>query len=109
MNIGEKLNEGFVVFIIGVLIVFSILIILWVLLTIFRVVFYDIPEKKKEKQKKSDIKEPEVKNMPIAEETYEDDTEIVAVITAAIASMLGKSESSFKIKSIKRISKWNRV
>ena len=37
-----------------------------------------------------------------------DDTEIVAVITAAIAAMLGKSESSFKIKSIRRSSNWNK-
>lgn len=110
MNIGEKLSEGFVVFIIGILVVFAVLMILWALLTVFRVIFYDIPENKKgKKQEPVAKKEPEVKNMPVAEVVYEDDEEIVAVITAAIASMLGKSESSFKIKSIKRTSKWNRV
>jgi len=109
MNIGEKLSEGFIVFVIGILVVFSVLMILWALLTVFRVIFYNIPEKKKENQKPAKKKEPEVKNVPVAEVVYEDDEEIVAVITAAIASMLGKSESSFKIKSIKRKSKWNRV
>ena len=106
MNIGGKLGEGFVVFIIGVMVVFSVLMILWGLLAVFKIIFNDIPEKKKKKNAEKPVAA--VKEEPIVPIAYEDDTEIVAVITAAIASMLGKSESSFKIKSIRRSSNWNK-
>ena len=111
MSLAEKLGEGFVIFIIGILVVFSILMILWALLAVFKVIFYTIPNKKKQKSSQKPKKAPEQKPVqnvtPVAEE--DDDTEIVAVITAAVASMLGKSESGFKIKSIKRTSKWNKI
>lgn len=107
MSLAERLSEGFVIFIIGILVVFTVLMILWALLAVFKVIFYDIPNKKKAKAVKKEEVKPVVENaIPVVEE---DDTEIVAVITAAIASMLGKSESGFKIKSIKRTSKWNKI
>ena len=108
MSIAEKLGQGFGVFVIGILVVFLVLIILMGVLTLFRIIFYDIPEKKKLKAKETIVKPVEKTQAPV-EIVYEDDTEIVAVITAAIASMLNKSESQFKIKSIRRINKWNKV
>ncbi len=108
MSIAEKLGQGFGVFVIGILVVFMVLIILMGVLTLFKIIFYDIPEKKKIKAKETTVKTVENVQAPV-EPVYEDDTEIVAVITAAIASILNTSQSRFKIKSIKRINKWNKV
>ena len=111
MTMAEKLSEGFVIFVIGILVVFSVLMILWAILAIFRVVFYDIPNKNKGIAKPVKKEKPvkEVKKEVKVEVKEEDDLELIAVITAAIASMTGKSANGFKIKSIKRVSKWNKV
>jgi len=105
------MGEGVVTLVIGMTIVFSVLILLWLILLGFEKVFYTIPMKKKEKEKVK-VKETksEVLNVaPVANNsTMEDDTELIAVITAAICSLTGQSASKFNIKSIKRISNWNK-
>ena len=106
----EKMGEGVVVLVIGMAIVFSVLILLWAILLGFEQVFYKIPEKKKQKAanaKKADA-ETKVESVASASVPEEDDCEIVAVITAAISAMSGMNASNFKIKSIKRISNWNK-
>ncbi len=105
------MGEGIVVLVIGMTIVFSILILLWVILLGFEKIFYTIPMKKKEKEKEKakEIKSEVSNSAPVIKETYqEDDTELIAVITAAICSLTGQSASKFNIKSIKRISNWNK-
>ena len=105
----EKMGEGIVVLIIGMTIVFSILILLWVILLGFEKVFYTIPMKKKEKAKKAEVKVENTAATPVVEKAYEeDDTELIAVITAEICSLTGQSASKFNIRSIKRISNWNK-
>ena len=102
----DKMGEGVVTLVIGMTIVFSVLIILWAILLGFKQIFYVIPAKKKEKDK---VVKPEVAVNEIpAVVPQNEDEEIVAVITAAICSMTGQIASNFKIKSIKRISNWNK-
>ena len=101
----EKMGEGVVVLVIGMTIVFSVLILLWAILLGFEQVFYKIPQKKKAK---AQAKPQEVTAQTVAPVVEEDDTEIVAVITAAICVMTNQSASNFKIKSIRRISNWNK-
>ena len=103
----EKMGEGVVVLVIGMTIVFSVLILLWAILLGFEQVFYKIPQKKKAKaQAKPQPQEATAQTVaPVVEE---DDTEIVAVITAAICAMTNQNASNFKIKSIRRISNWNK-
>ena len=102
-----KMGEGVVVLVIGMTIVFSVLILLWAILLGFEQVFYKIPQKKKAKAQAKPQPQ-EVTAQTVAPVVEEDDTEIVAVITAAICAMTNQSASNFKIKSIRRISNWNK-
>ena len=82
-NTGESLIFGLQVFLIGIATVFAVLCVIWACLAMFKVVFHDIPEKKKNKK---------VDNTPVAviTEAPVTDTasgdEIIAVIAAAIAA-----------------------
>ncbi len=100
----DKMGEGVVVLVIGMTIVFSILILLWAILLGFEKIFYKKPAKKEKEQ--APVKKEEV--LETIETPYEDDLEIVAVITGAICNMTNSDASKFKIKSIKRISNWNK-
>ncbi len=102
----DKMGEGVVVLVIGMTIVFSVLILLWAILLGFEQVFYKIPQKKKAKAEAKP--QNTVEEAPVVTVAEEDETEIVAVITAAICAMTNQSASNFKIKSIKRISNWNK-
>ena len=100
----------------GILMVFSVLGLLTLILYLSKVVFYDVPKKKREKEKEESAAafkpfvtkaEPTpVVEEPLADET--DDTELAAVITAAIAAMLESEEyadqfkSGFRVVSFKR-------
>ena len=102
----ERLSEGVVVLVIGMAIVFGVLILLWAILLGFEKVFYKIPQKRKAKEAAKPQVVTEAKEA--APQVEEDESEIVAVITAAICAMTNQSATNFKIKSIKRISNWNK-
>ena len=73
----------------GMLMVFSVLAILWGVLAVFKVIFS--PRKKKTKQIE-DKKEELVQGVALPEEkaSEPDDSELVAVITAAIAAYMSE-------------------
>lgn len=105
-----KISEGVVVLVIGMLVVFAVLILLWAILLLFKTFFYGMPNKN-EKETTSEKKEVVQTKIPepvveIKNET--DDTELVAVITAAICALTNTSASQFQIKSIKRRNNWNK-
>lgn len=102
----DKMGEGVVVLVIGMTIVFSVLILLWAILLGFEQVFYKIPQKRKAKEAAKP--QETVESITVAPQVEEDESEIVAVITAAICAMTNQSATNFKIKSIKRISNWNK-
>ena len=96
----------------GMLMIFSVLALLWGVVAIFKVFLHDIPEKRA--ASKAAIKaavakvaepEPAAEVLPVAEQ---DEGEIVAAITAAIAAMLeseeyaGEFASGFRVVSFKR-------
>ncbi len=91
---------GFIV-LIGMATVFSVLILLWAFLVLFKKIFHDIPEARANDQQVVEIVK-EVSMAPTVAAPAEG--EIVAVIAAAIA--MAESESSgmkFKVVSFKRI------
>lgn len=108
--LGERLGDGLQVFVVGVLAVFGVLAVLWGVLALFKVFFYDIPQKRAEalKKKSEEIVPVEV-NKPaetVAAPSADDDTQLIAVITAAIAAYnaaSGKSALPFRVVSYKRI------
>ena len=108
--LGERLADGLQVFVIGIVAVFAVLAVLWGVLALFKIFFYDIPEKKKAEAAKKALENtpapayPEVEPEVAAPE--EDDTQLIAVITAAIAAYTaqsGKSALPFRVVSYKRL------
>lgn len=94
----KALSFGGTMLLIGMATIFAVLILLWLCLILFRVFFYDIPEKKA----KAAVAIPVA---PVQETVIQEtsDAEIVAVIAAAIA--MAESESfgtKFNVVSFKR-------
>ena len=116
----------------GLLMVFSVLILLTVILYISKYIFYDIPnnrektaaeEKALEKAAEqaaqavhAPVPQPVAQETETVAETYQDDGELAAVITAAIAAMIESGDyknefvGGFRVVSFKRStqSAWNR-
>ena len=111
LPLGEALAMGGETTVIGLGIVFGVLIILMIVLVLMKVIFYKDPKK----QKKTAPAPAPVETVPAAEvkaaETDED--ELIAVLTAAIASSLNTSTYNLRIKSYRRTDKkapaWNKA
>lgn len=94
----DAFKFGGTMLLIGMVTIFSVLALLWLCLTLFKVAFHDLPAKKKAA--------PAVVSEPVAPTVVakqEDDGEIIAAIAAAIA--IAESENSgmkFKVVSFRR-------
>lgn len=93
----EKLSQGLPIAIIGYVMVFVVLAILWGIIELMRVILTP------KKPKVAEVKPVEDSVQNIVEEEQVDEGEIVAVLTAAIAASLNTSTYNLKIKSFKRI------
>ena len=97
-QLGDALLFGGAMLLIGMATVFSVLVLLWLCLVLFKLFFHDIPTRRSV-QKAAPV-EVEAASEPTLATS---DGEIVAVIAAAIA--MAESESSgikFKVVSFKR-------
>ncbi len=94
----DLIMTGLVYTVMGILVVFMILVI--IMLCIKAMALFT-----NEKKEDTESKKAEAAPAPAAAAAVknEDDSEIVAVITAAIASMLGKSVTGFHIRSYRRV------
>ena len=105
----------------GMLMVFAVLALLWGIVSLSKVVFYDVPNKKKAEQNKADksaeaVSEAVTPVTPVQSPAAQDDGELVAVITAAVAAMIESGDygnefaGGFRVVSFKRSTKgaWNR-
>ena len=105
------ISQGAVVAVIGICTVFTVLAILWGVLEIMRVVF----TAKKEKPAASAAPAPAPAQAPApVAMPAEDDSELIAVLTAAIAASLNQTTTyNLKIKSYRRVDAgvpvWNRT
>ena len=125
MTLGERFEYALQGTATGMLMVFAVLALLWGIVSLSKVIFYDIPNKKKEKEKKQSKATVEAKTSaeapatvaeptPVAEAA--DDGELAAVITAAIAAMIESGDyknefvGGFRVVSFKRTTSgaWNR-
>jgi Na+-transporting methylmalonyl-CoA/oxaloacetate decarboxylase gamma subunit len=100
-QLGDALVFGGAIMLIGMVTIFAILCLLWLCLILFRVFFHDIPEKRLEKKQKA-------ASLAVSDTTEEtnttDDSEIIAVIAAAIA--MAESEDNglkFRVVSFRRV------
>lgn len=106
LSLGEALSMGGQTTVLGLVIVFAVLIILMGVLSLFKVIFYKDPNKQSAKP---------VVQAPV-QEVKADDTdeeELVAVLTAAVATSLNTSTYNLKIKSYRRVDNkvpaWNKA
>lgn len=95
MSISEKLSFSGRMLLMGMGTVFAVLLIIWGVLSLFRVFMYDVPNKRKAAKAAKEAAKtpvvPVVEEVPVAvaePETVpaEDDKAIIAVITAAISA-----------------------
>lgn len=107
MTLGQAITEGLKVTVVGITIVFAVLIILMLVLMLMKVIFYKEPTKATETVKN------EAGNTPVPSVNEIDDTELIAVLTAAVVASLNTSTYNLNIKSYKRIGNnspaWNKA
>ncbi len=126
LSFGERVEYALQGSATGMIMIFSVLGLLWFIVYLARVVLYDIPNKKKQEAKNKEKKAAPVVNVaaeaPVAaapvqtSAVAQDDGELVAVITAAIAAMIESGDyknefvGGFRVVSFKRSSSgaWNR-
>ena len=121
MPFDERLAYSLRMLIVGMLMVFAVLTLLWGVLAISRYFFYEIPKRRKES--KTEVAEnklehiapatPEPEPAPVAAAPAADDAALVAAITAAIAAALAEDgyTGGFRVVSFRRAENsraWNR-
>lgn len=101
-NMADRLSAAGQTVVIGMLAVFSVLAILWLVLSIMGKFFTTAPkaEKKQEPAAAPVVVQPVQTNAPVS-----NDEEIVAAITAAISLMLDKPQSAFRVVSFRQTSR----
>ena len=105
MSLLDKLGQGVPIAIIGYVMVFVVLGILWAVIELMRVILSP-KSPKTAKEAVTAAKVQEKADAPVAEvvETEQmDEGELVAVLTAAVAASLNTSTYNLRIKSFKRI------
>lgn len=100
-QLGDAFLVGGSILLIGMGAVFGVLCLLWLFLTVFKLIFHDLPKKRSSKKKVAPI-------VHIPEKTDEAKTEdygeILAVIAAAVA--MAESDDSgtkFRVVSFRRV------
>ena len=106
-NAGDALSVGLLVTVTGLIIVFAVLVILMCVLVGMKYIFAP-------KTPKAEKIAEKVEAIPVVSaEKEEDEEELIAVLTAAIAASLNTSTYNLKIKSFKRVTNsapaWNKA
>lgn len=111
MSLSEALSEGLMVTGVGLVIVFSVLVILMIAMMLMKVVFYK-PNGAKTASTPAPAAAPKAAPAPVAVSDT-DESELVAVLTAAIAASLNTSTYNLNVKSFRRVDNaapaWNKA
>lgn len=98
LGFGEKLYGSIQITFFGILVVFIVLFILYIAINILSKLLNE------NKSPKTEVSKEEVKAVDeVEEKENENDEELIAVITAAIASSMNKSTCDIRVNNIKRI------
>lgn len=99
MELSDRIGYALQRTLIGLTIVFGVLAIIWLVLSLFKVVFYKDPNKKSE-EKAAPVAEP----APAPLVTVSDNGAVVAAIIAAITAMRNEegNTGAFRVVSFKR-------
>ena len=106
MELSDRIGYALQRTLIGLIIVFGVLAIIWLVLSLFKVIFYKEPDKT---SKENPV--PPVDPVPTPVTAVSDDGAVVAAIIAAITAMRNEEgiTGSFRVVSFKRASNkpWN--
>jgi len=109
MTLGEKMANAGLNTLMGMGVVFLVLILISFIIYLLK--FVNVADRKSAGKKANQDKPVEVKTQEAVavEEELVDDTELVAVIAAAIATYEGTSTDGFVVRSIRKVNnKWKR-
>lgn len=115
LSLGEILKNALLNTILGMGVVFSVLIFISLLISLLAFIPKIQAAYRKKTQTQQPEKEPENTSSPIipnpVENMPQDDLELIAVISAAIAASTGMSEDDFVVRSIRRsnANNWNKT
>ncbi len=111
----ERFRLGGSTLIFGMLVVFSVLLLIWGVLELFHYVFNATQKKQKAtpaQKPKPKVTTPPPVPAPVAVQSKQaDDDALVAAITAALMMTMQKDASAFRVVSFRRVNKttpWNR-
>ncbi len=93
---GERILYGLQMLLIGMLIVFAVLILLWLSLEISGRIFKNLADKAKP------VAEKKAEPAAVAAAPASDDAELIAVLTAAVAAMQSAPGARFRVVSFRR-------
>lgn len=102
-SLSDRVMLGLQTALIGMSVIFVALIVLWAVLALFKVVLYKDPNKSKKGKVQAEAVSEELDAATLeSNESKPNEEEIVAAITAALALMLDKPETSFRVVSFRR-------
>lgn len=103
-SMADRLSAAGQTLVLGMLAVFSVLAILWLVLAFMGRLFTGAPNNASEDEKAPSVSVAPV-TPPAPTASCENDEEIVAAITAAISVMLDKPQSAFRVVSFRQTSR----
>ena len=99
-TLGERLVKGLQTLGLGMAIVFAVLIIIWGACELLHIAVHGTGKKKEAAAPIAAAPTPAVSTAPAP--TATDDSELIAVITAAVAAVLDQPTTSFRVVSFRR-------
>ena len=104
MELSDRIGYALQRTLIGLIIVFGVLAVIWLVLSLFKVIFYQDPNKKTEEKKSEPKPAPTPAPAPVAVQPVQDDGAVIAAIVAAISAMRNEEgiTDGFRVVSFKR-------
>lgn len=105
-NMADRLSAAGQTLVLGMVAVFAVLAILWIVLAVMGRFFTGASPRSEKKEKAPAASAPKaVQTAPAPTAPESNDEEIVAAITAAISVMLDKPQSAFRVVSFRQTSR----
>ncbi len=102
---GEIVSFGAVITIEGILVVFSILILIMLTIQAMSLFSGNKPKKAKKAETQTSLVDKSTEDSIVqTDDTAVDENELIAVLTAAVAACMGTSSASVNIRSYKKVS-----
>ncbi len=104
MDMSDRISYALQRTLIGLIIVFGVLAIIWLILSLFKFIFYKDPNKKREEKKSEPISASVSVPDPVSVAAAQDDGAVIAAIVAAISAMRNEQGivDGFRVVSFKR-------